>query len=101
MAGEAGGRPKSEWQIRADDAATAVIAHGLLNSLSVVMGTILTLRENGHRLSRDAQDGLLARAQDQCELITGTLLDFARGFPPELIAALDTLNESGGCRPEA
>lgn len=92
MATEA--RQRSEWETRAEDAAMAVVAHGLVNSMSVVVGTITMLRENGHRLSRDTQDDLLARAKEQCDVVMGTLLDVARGFPPELIAALDALNET-------
>lgn len=91
------GRKPSEWQVRADDAAMAVVAHGLLNSMSVVSGTLLTLQEDGHRLSAATQQDLLGRATEQCEVVIGMLRDFARGFPPGLIAALDALNvnESG------
>jgi signal transduction histidine kinase len=70
---------------------TAVVAHSLLNSMSVVMGTIELLQTHGEVLEPGQRAQHLARALAQSRHVTGVLQDLVRGLPPEVRQMLDEL----------
>lgn len=72
-----------------DDAQLAVVAHGLLNALSAVVGCVSTVR---YDLGEDYPlRHLLDKAQGQAWTAAEVLRDMARGLPPAAIDALDDL----------
>jgi hypothetical protein len=75
------------------DTTTAVIAHSLVSSVAVVSGAIQSILAFGDRLGHDKRDELLRMALTQAEYMSEVLKDLARGLPPEVIAALDSISE--------
>jgi hypothetical protein len=73
-----------------EDPTTAVVAHGLLNSMAAVTGTAASLL-NHIELFRDdpeqARD-LLDRILRQATMASGVLEDLVRGLPPEVASTL-------------
>lgn len=76
------------------EATLAVIAHGLLTSLSVIQGSILMLRDDADRLPPDKQAELLEMALIQSGHTIGVLQDLMRGVSPDLAAELDRLTSA-------
>ena len=74
----------------ADDATLAVVAHGLLNSLTVLTGTADMIRGSVGERSDEVQCWL-ERMERHASLIGGVLQDLMRGLPHEAIVALDEL----------
>jgi hypothetical protein len=77
------------------DATLAVVAHGLLTSMSVIQGANLMLRQDWERLAPERREELLDMALMQAHHTVGVLQDLMRGVPPELTAELDRLASSG------
>lgn len=79
--------------------AVAVIAHGLINTLSVVSGAAGVLRENSTRLSSPRNQELLGMIEtqivDAAELLRGLIL----GLAPEVVVELDRLNRAAATPP--
>jgi K+-sensing histidine kinase KdpD len=74
-----------------DDDLLAVVAHSLLNSMSVITGNALTLDEHWARLDDATRSELLQRIVTQSTHVAGVLTDLVRSGNPELVAALEEL----------
>ena len=74
-------------------ALTAVIAHGLLNSVAVSGGAISTVQRYWATLGASERDRLLRQAQEHLMLISDFLLDLVRGLPPESRSMLEALED--------
>jgi len=76
-----------------EDPTTAVVAHGLLNSMAVLTGTATTLLHHWELFSEDpdkARD-LLGRIVRQATMASGVLEDLVRGLPPDVASALSAI----------
>ena len=76
-----------------EDPTTAVVAHGLLNSMAALTGTATTLLHHWELFSEDpdkARD-LLGRIVRQATMASGVLEDLVRGFPPDVASALTAI----------
>lgn len=71
----------------------AVLAHGWLNSMTVISGNASTVRDHHGRLAPDARRQLLEGVRDQADFLTAALTDIIRGSRAELVAELDALQE--------
>ena len=91
MAAMAG--PPSRVDLSDDDALVAVMAHGLLTSLTVVTGSIGLLREAWDDLDPAEREAVLAKAEEQALHVGAVLTDLVRGLPAEVIAQLDHLRD--------
>lgn len=78
-----------------DDDVLAVVAHSLLNSMSVISGNAETLAEHWERISQEARLDFLDRIVTQSGHVVGVLTDLVRSGRPELVAALERLNQAG------
>jgi len=76
------------------DATLAVVAHGLLTSLSVIQGATLMLRDDWDRLSPERRTELLEMALVQAGHTIGVLQDLMRGVSPDLAAELDRMTSA-------
>jgi hypothetical protein len=76
------------------DATLAVIAHGLLTSMSVIQGANLMLRQDWDRLPPERRTELLDMALLQADHTIGVLQDLMRGVAPDVAAELDRLTSS-------
>ena len=76
-----------------DDTLMAVMAHGLLTSMSVVTGTIGLLREAWDEIDPAERESLLAKAEQQALHVGAVLTDLVRGLPAEVISQLDHLRD--------
>ncbi|HUZ43371.1 MAG TPA: hypothetical protein VMU63_03135 [Acidimicrobiales bacterium] len=84
------------WAGADADAAMAVIAHGLLNSVSAIQMGAYALRESWPQLTDEQRDQVLGIVADQAAHVRGILQDMIRGLPTEVIQALNGLER----RPE-
>jgi signal transduction histidine kinase len=78
------------------DSTAAVVAHGLLNSMTVISGAAATLKEEWSGLAPESREMLLGMIQSQARHVTAMLADLARGLPPEMVHALDAIRASQG-----
>ncbi len=78
----------------------AVLAHGLLSAASNARSIVTTLRVHGASLDADRRAGLLERAEAHLAFVCESLLDLARGLPPEISEALHARPADGLSRPE-
>jgi len=86
------GSPVDE-EIESDDAAAAaVIAHGLLNSVSAIQMGAHALREGWNLMTDEQREEILAVLSDQASHVRGVLQDMIRGLPAEVIRALNSLD---------
>jgi len=81
--------PEPPW-----DAAAAVLAHSLLNSVNAVQMGAHALRRGWRDLDEEKRDELLKIIADQAAHIRGILQDMIRGLPSDVMRALNTLEES-------
>ncbi|HET6794522.1 MAG TPA: hypothetical protein VFH45_08780 [Acidimicrobiales bacterium] len=88
-----------DWGRGPDDAALAVIAHGLLNSVSAVQMGAHALKESWRDLSDAQRNDIIQVVADQAGHIRGILQDLIRGLPPEVIRALNTLDHGAADEP--
>ena len=84
------------WAAGEADAAMAVIAHGLLNSVSAIQMGAYALRESWEQMTDEQRDQVLGIVADQAAHVRGILQDMIRGLPSEVIRALNGLER----RPE-
>ena len=92
MAAMAGPTPRVD--LSDDDALVAVMAHGLLTSLTVVTGSIGLLREAWDDLDPVEREAVLAKAEEQALHVGAVLNDLVRGLPPEALRLLDELRQN-------
>jgi hypothetical protein len=81
----------SFWEASGGDAAMAVIAHGLLNSVSAIQMGAYALRESWEKMSVEQRDQVLGIVADQAGHVRGILQDLIRGLPADVIRALNGL----------
>ena len=79
-----------------DDATMAVIAHGLLNSVSAIQMGAFALKESWAQLNEEQRLQILEIVSDQAAHVRGVLQDMIRGLPSDVIKALNGLEH----RPE-
>lgn len=77
----------------ADDDLIAVLAHGWLNTMAVVLGSAETLREHVDRLSPTTRDQLLGMVGEHAHFLAGSFVDFLSTTSPDLRAVLDALQD--------
>ena len=75
------------------DATLAVVAHGLLNAMHVVISSLSTLVELGDGLSAADRTRFLTEARAQATLVAGILQDLVRGLPDATFDLLEHLRE--------
>ena len=77
-----------------EETTTAVIAHGLLNSMAVLQGTATTMLEHWDRVAADPVQArkMLERIARHAQLASGVLEDLVRGLPPGMEATLSSLD---------
>lgn len=75
-----------------------VMAHGLLNSMSVVVGTLTTLADHWPRLDDAARQDLLDRGIEQAGFVSDTLRDLVGGLPVGATSLLQELDVESGRR---
>ena len=76
-----------------EDPTTAIVAHGLLNSMAAVSGTASTLLNHWELFTEDPEQAreLLGRIVRQVAMASGVLEDLVRGLPPDVAAALSAI----------
>jgi hypothetical protein len=81
-----------------EDPTTAVVAHGLLNSMAALTGTAMSLLDHYDMFSEDPERArdLLGRIVRQATMASGVLEDLVRGLPPDVAETLTTIE---GMRP--
>lgn len=92
----ADGADEGSWLAGEADATMAVIAHGLLNSVSAIQMGAFALKESWQQLTDEQRVQILDIVSDQASHIRGILQDMIRGLPSEVIRALNGLEH----RPE-
>jgi K+-sensing histidine kinase KdpD len=80
-------------EVDLDDTLMAVMAHGLLTSMSVVTASIGLLREAWDDFDAGERETLLAKAEEQALHVGAVLTDLVRGLPAEVISQLDHLRD--------
>jgi hypothetical protein len=77
-----------------DAATTAVIAHGLLNSMAVLSGTATTMIDNWDRVAADPVQArqMLERIARHARLASGVLEDLVRGMPADVATAFASID---------
>jgi K+-sensing histidine kinase KdpD len=83
--------PQDHPDISDADATLAVVAHGLLTSLSVIQGANLMLRDDWERLPEQRRTELIDMALVQAQHTIGVLQDLMRGVAPDITIELDRL----------
>lgn len=76
-----------------DDAALAVVAHSLLNSVSAIQMGAHALRESWQSMSETQRSEVIAIVADQAAHVRGILQDLIRGLPLEVLRALNNIDE--------
>ena len=71
----------------------AVMAHGLLTSMSVVTASIGLLRDAWEDIDADERETLLRKAEEQALHVGAVLTDLVRGLPADVISQLDHLRD--------
>ena len=74
------------------DPGLAVMAHGLLNSMAVVAGTLTTIAEHPE-MDAEARDYMIDRALAHADLVSASLKDLAQGLPMGATAVLEELDQ--------
>jgi hypothetical protein len=82
-----------------EDTTTAVVAHGLLNSMAAVTGTATSLLSHWELFTDDPDQAreLLGRIVRQAQMASGVLEDLVRGLPPEMASTLNAIDGMGAC----
>jgi len=83
--------PEGAEALAEDDATLAVIAHGLLNSISAIQMGAHALQEGWDRMTQKQRQDVLGVVADQAAHVRGVLQDMIRGLPPEVIRVLNEL----------
>jgi len=92
------GLPVHDLTHSEDAAAAAVIAHGLLNSVSAIQMGAHALREGWEKMTPEQRNEILGVLTDQSAHVRGVLQDMIRGLPAEMIRALNSLDVREGRR---
>jgi signal transduction histidine kinase len=79
-----------------DDDLLAVVAHSLLNSMSVISGNAATLADHWSRIDEATRLEFLERIVTQSSHVVGVLTDLVRSGRPELVEALEHLQGDAG-----
>jgi len=74
------------------DAVMAVMAHGLLNAMSVVMGSVDLLDRGWDDLTGEQREQLFDSLKQQGVSVVDGLRDMMRGIPQQLADALDEID---------
>jgi hypothetical protein len=76
-----------------EDTTTAVIAHGLLNSMAALKGTATSLLDHWELFTDDPDVAreMLGRIIRQANMASGVLEDLVRGLPPAVASTLAAL----------
>jgi hypothetical protein len=77
------------------DATLAVVAHSLLGSMTVIIGSLKTVERLWDTLDDARRTELLAAAREQALHVGGVLGDLARGLPPAAVELLATSSRTG------
>ncbi|GAC1479753.1 MAG: hypothetical protein NVS1B12_17300 [Acidimicrobiales bacterium] len=75
-----------------------VMAHGLLNSMSVIIGSLATLSDHWARLDGAARTELIDRGVEQAQFVSDTLRDLVLGLPVGASSMLEELDVEAGRR---
>jgi Tfp pilus assembly protein PilN len=77
-----------------EDTTTAVIAHGLLNSMAVLAGTATAMLQNWDKVAADPEQArqMLERIERHARLASGVLEDLVRGLPPDVASTLASID---------
>ncbi len=76
-----------------DDTLVAVMAHGLLSSMSVVTASTGLLRDAWDDIDAAERESMLAKAEEQALHVGAVLSDLVRGLPANVIEQLDHLRD--------
>lgn len=87
------------WGFGVDDAAVAVVAHGLLNSISAIQMGAHALRESWAQMTDEQREQVLGLVVDQAAHVRGILSDLIRGLPLEVVRALNGLTGDEDAEP--
>ena len=92
-----GGHAKtaSDADGQTEEATFAVIAHGLLNSLTVVKGAADMVRASFPELPTEQVQAWFDSIDRQTEMMANILVDVVRGLPPQALIVLDELAGEG------
>jgi hypothetical protein len=73
-----------------EDTTTAIVAHGLLNSMAAAGGTATSLLDHWELFTDDPDLAreLLERIVRQVTMASGVLEDLVRGLPPQVASTL-------------
>jgi len=80
---------RADWVVRADEATLAVVAHGLLRSITVVQGGVETLRRRWDLLAPCTRDEIMQAVMDHAVLIGASLQDLVRGMANAEVPSTD------------
>jgi hypothetical protein len=69
-----------------------VLAHGLLNSMAVVQGTLATLLARGDQLDDETFAKLVTTAISQADHVSESLRGLVQGLPHDVMIFLDDLD---------
>ena len=89
---------RDEMLLALEDPTTAIVAHGLLNSMAVLTGTATTLLDHWDKVIEDPERAreLLVRIVRQASMASGVLEDLVRGLPPQVTNTLVVLEGGRG-----
>jgi hypothetical protein len=84
---------RDEMLLALEDPTTAIVAHGLLNSMAAVTGTASSLLSHWELFTEDPDRAreLLDRIIRQARMASGVLEDLVRGLPPDVASALTAI----------
>jgi hypothetical protein len=94
---------RDEMLLALEDPTTAIVAHGLLNSMAVLTGTATTMLDHWDKVIEDPERGreLLLRIVRQASMASGVLEDLVRGLPPQVTNTLVVLDGLRGAEAPA
>jgi len=76
-----------------EDPTTAIVAHGLLNSMAALTGTATALLNHWELFTDDPDQAreLMGRIVRQATMASGVLEDLVRGLPPDVASTLTAI----------
>jgi hypothetical protein len=94
---------RDEMLLALEDPTTAIVAHGLLNSMAVLSGTATTMLNHWDKVVEDPERAreLLLRIVRQASMASGVLEDLVRGLPPQVTNTLVVLEGGRGAEAPA
>ena len=82
-----------------DGGAAALVAHGLLTSMSVVSSGVMTVWEHWADLPVEKRDYLFERILAHTAFVTETLRDLTQGLPAGVVTELEAMQQRRPARP--